>query len=149
MNKDSIFKENKWLIIRMIAYMIVIIFSGFDGEIISKTSNVDWIAFCIIIPVTILFPTFGLILGASSPFTNKTWSLPTFKSSPLDLKNLPTLFCETGYYFVASGLGAVLHCRYYDWTVFWVIATLFGIGFSFLFTVYLSTKILKWKYSKL
>ena len=159
MNKKKLLKENKWLIIRILFYSIIILFSRFDGEVVSRSSNVDWVAFCIIIPVTILFFTFGLKLGAlfsnglklgtTFSFAKKDWYLPTFKSVPMDFTNPPSWLFDAGNYFLATGLGAIVHCRYYDWTVFWAISIYFGVGFSMYISVYLSTKLMKLKYSGL
>ncbi|WP_028972512.1 hypothetical protein [Spirochaeta cellobiosiphila] len=159
MSKFNFFKDNKWIIIRILFYGIMIFLSRFNGETISRVSNIDWVAFCLIIPVTVLFFTFSLKLGATisnglkqgSLFSSlkKDWYLPTFKSLPLDLTNPPSWLFEAGNYFVAKGLGAIIHCRYYDWTVFWVISIYFGIGLSMYLSLYLSTKLIKWKYNGL
>ena len=133
----------------MIVYGWMMLSINFDGESISQGSNIDWLAFCIITPVVIGFFFFGLNMVAASKFSDKDWVIPNLNSSPLDFKNTPTQYFDIGNVFIAYGFGALINCQYYDSTVFWVIAVLFGIGGGMHVTIFLSKVILKWKYSNI
>jgi hypothetical protein len=141
-------KKKKWFIARMIVFGWIILSPNFDGETISEISNIDCLAFCIITPVVIGFGLFGLNMVAGSKFCDKDWVIPNINSSPLDFKNTPTQYFDIGNLFCAYGFGAIIHSKYYDKTVFWVIAVFFGIGVGLYTTIFLSKVLLKWRYRK-